>query len=105
MGKHVKQRIRINEDGELEKQCSKCREWWHADTEFFHKHTTKPDGLHSWCKACMMEKRSYNRIINNKPHQGRQDIVDPFARLLFGDGEVDYKALWQQGNIYFRKGY
>lgn len=99
-------RLRVNEDGDLEKQCTKCGEWYYADTEFFHKSKKELDGLHSWCKACFMEKRLYNhKPKNDKPHQGRQDIVDPFARLLFGEGELEFKALWQQGSIYFWQKY
>lgn len=26
---------RVNEDGDLEKQCSICKEWWYADREFW----------------------------------------------------------------------
>lgn len=34
----------------LEIQCSRCREFWPADRDFFY---FGPDGSpHSWCKAC-----------------------------------------------------
>jgi hypothetical protein len=32
-----------------EVQCTKCREFWPADPEFFYFTNGKP---HSWCKAC-----------------------------------------------------
>ena len=27
--------LRLDEDGGLEKQCTKCGDWWTNDTEFF----------------------------------------------------------------------
>ena len=36
-----------------EKQCSRCGEWWPADTEFFYRNGA---GLHSYCKACVLER-------------------------------------------------
>jgi hypothetical protein len=49
-------RYRYDEDGELEKRCSICREYWPADTEFFYQ-STSTDGLHTYCKACYYEHR------------------------------------------------
>lgn len=39
----------IETDLGREQRCSKCREYWPADTEFFHQ---LRDRLSSWCKAC-----------------------------------------------------
>jgi hypothetical protein len=36
-----------------EKRCSRCGEWWPADTEFFNRQGA---GLHCWCKACVIER-------------------------------------------------
>jgi len=47
----------VNADGEAEKFCPKCREWWPADTEFFHRNPSTPDGLATYCKACQLEAR------------------------------------------------
>jgi hypothetical protein len=44
-------------DGELEKRCSRCKEYWPADSEFFHRVPSQLDGLHGWCKACYVEHR------------------------------------------------
>lgn len=32
-----------------EARCSKCRDWWPADGEFYFMLRGRP---HSWCKAC-----------------------------------------------------
>ncbi|KUJ73909.1 hypothetical protein AVO42_00365 [Thiomicrospira sp. XS5] len=39
----------------LEKQCSHCKEFWPADSEFFYPQKGK--GLHCYCKACYRYKR------------------------------------------------
>lgn len=43
-------------DGELEKRCPACKEWWPADTEFFFPLRQGGD-LHSSCKACYLLAR------------------------------------------------
>jgi hypothetical protein len=47
------------EDGELFKRCSRCKEHWPADSEFFYSVKTG-DGLNDWCKACYQEWRYPN---------------------------------------------
>lgn len=55
---------RINEDGERERQCAKCLEWWPADTEFFYSTGRKArPKLHSYCKACYLEWKAARRAI------------------------------------------
>lgn len=44
------------EDG-LHKRCSKCREYWPADSEFFYTQRAD-DGLNDWRKACYREWRA-----------------------------------------------
>lgn len=39
-------------EGQLEKRCGACGEYWPADSEFFYRHRTGADGLQSYCKAC-----------------------------------------------------
>lgn len=47
---------RINADGDLEKQCGKCGEWWPFTAEFFSQRY--PDRkLQSPCRACANETR------------------------------------------------
>lgn len=49
---------RYDDDGDLERRCSKCGEWWPASREFFYSCGRK--GLHSWCKACVQENDRTN---------------------------------------------
>lgn len=42
----------------LEKRCSRCQEYWPADTEFWFSEPQSAGGLSSWCKACFREWRS-----------------------------------------------
>lgn len=45
-------------DGEqLHKRCSRCRDYWPADTEFFYAAISEADGLYAWCKACYQQWR------------------------------------------------
>lgn len=42
------------------KRCTKCQEEFAATLEFFHKCSSRKDGLFSWCKNCSLEqKREY----------------------------------------------
>lgn len=45
--------VRTSELGQ-EVRCSKCRQFWPADQEFFFISHGRP---HSWCKACYIEVR------------------------------------------------
>lgn len=47
-------RLRLTDWG-LEKRCSRCRDYWPADSEFFSANATRPDGLMHYCKACYLE--------------------------------------------------
>lgn len=48
-------------DGELYKRCARCREYWPADTEFFHVSSQQPDGLRTCCKDCAQIKQQIAR--------------------------------------------
>lgn len=45
------------EEGELHKRCSRCREYWPADREFFYPAYHVAHRLHTYCKACYVEQR------------------------------------------------
>ena len=58
------------------KQCPICKEWWPADTEFFYKASDRKDGLHSYCRACFLEKRWPNgRGAFQKPKYSPWEIL------------------------------
>lgn len=50
---------RINEDGEVEKLCGHCLEYWPFDDEFFHRNGS--GNLSSPCKACRVEITNESR--------------------------------------------
>lgn len=52
-----KQVYRLSDEGDLEKRCSRCKEYWPADSEFFYSNSGKGDGLNEHCKACYIENR------------------------------------------------
>ncbi|KKL64537.1 hypothetical protein LCGC14_2164010 [marine sediment metagenome] len=64
------EREALNGDGELERQCARCNEWWPADTEFYHRNIRHPGGLHLYCKACMSDARrkSYKKSLLATAH-------------------------------------
>lgn len=37
-----------------ELECTRCREFWPADDEFFSRTSDNRDGFKSWCKACFI---------------------------------------------------
>ena len=42
-----------------ERQCSKCREWWFRDEEFFHR---IGGYLRNECRACANDRRNAKRV-------------------------------------------
>lgn len=51
---HLKNRQRLDEDGEVEQQCIKCHEWWPPDEQFYYP------GF-ATCKACYLSAKYANR--------------------------------------------
>lgn len=68
---------RVNEDGEEEKFCRKCKEWWPADTEFFYSNKSQPDGLYRYCIACYLEyrRKRYHTGIGKSRQQERNESI------------------------------
>lgn len=66
---------RLNSNGELEKQCGKCREWWPATPEYFRSRILKRTGwrvIHSPCLAC---QREYTKSPPQNPSKWTADKV------------------------------
>lgn len=63
MQKRFKRGVYIMEPDGLYKRCSRCKEYWPADSEFFYSSRCEKDGLIEWCKACYLE----NRYPNGRP--------------------------------------
>jgi len=41
------------------KKCSKCKQFYPAESKFFYRHSSRKDGFDSWCKEC---KKDYDKI-------------------------------------------
>lgn len=48
-----------------EARCSKCGDWWPADSEFFYMQHGVP---HAYCKACYIAWRARPGYGNKPPH-------------------------------------
>ena len=67
---------------EPEKYCSRCQEWWPADTEFFFRSASTSDGLGYTCKACYFESPSVRR---RNAHKANGYMYSPWERLFRSD--------------------
>jgi len=63
-GKEGRMKAIIRTELGLEKQCARCNEFWPLD--FYNR---RGNGLHSYCKACMTERRRELRHMTHK-HDG-----------------------------------
>lgn len=59
----------------LEKQCTRCHDFWPADAEFFYAAGSAKDGLMSECKACFAEKNAANVAKYRQKRKGGVTIV------------------------------
>ncbi len=57
--KKLKNRQRLDGDGEVEQQCIECLEWWPADEEFYYKNFAR-------CKACYLGAKYAKRRSERK---------------------------------------
>lgn len=55
-----------------EKTCTRCRDAWPADTEFFRPQPRpgNPDRLAPWCRACELEQKQEARQRAKEPTHG-----------------------------------
>lgn len=80
MAKKGKQRrgywnIRKRTELGIERRCTRCKDYWPEDTQFFHRHGK---GFHSYCIACIADRcyelRNEGAVRNSIPmllHDGR----------------------------------
>lgn len=54
----------------LEKRCTRCQDYWPADSEFFYANRGKSDGLGGTCKACYLENRYPDGRRQPQPQKG-----------------------------------
>lgn len=67
--------FRMEDDG-LYKRCSRCKDYWPADSEFFYSNHGTPDGLNPWCKACYLENRyPEGRTIKEKAYRLKLNAI------------------------------
>lgn len=52
--------LRTTDDGDTERYCGRCHEWWPATFDYFHRAGMR---FQTWCKACFLE---YQR---ERPHR------------------------------------
>lgn len=55
MSNRLKSGIYVLTEIGLQQSCSRCKELWPADTEFFF--ASLNSGINRWCRACYMEWR------------------------------------------------
>lgn len=56
----------VNEDDDIEKRCSHCRDYWPADTQFFNRNVKEQDGLHCMCRDCQKQSTERSRTKTNR---------------------------------------
>lgn len=44
-----------------EQQCTRCKEWWPQEREFFCFDKNASSGFNCWCKACCAEDKQRRR--------------------------------------------
>lgn len=68
-----------------ERLCTRCREYWPADAEFF---TVKDGSYHSWCRACCAEATMRARAKK----AGRRMTVAAAAAIVFCTASISASA-------------
>ncbi|KKN79315.1 hypothetical protein LCGC14_0340970 [marine sediment metagenome] len=57
----IVKRVRVNDDGVIEKRCTNCGEWLIATRDFFSISVGGLKGLQSQCKVCLKQKATYSQ--------------------------------------------
>lgn len=78
----------------MAKVCSKCKQ--EKDESTFYKRSASSDGLHPWCKACVIDQAKKWKQSNPNPER---DAV--YSRKCYRDNAKETNARtrkWQQAN-------
>ena len=99
-------------NGELYKQCSKCRQWILCSSEYFYVANNKTDGLAACCKECKRNQNHHYAItnkdkikeINHKTNlrPERQKYNREKSKKMKGEG---YCKQWYYNNLEKAKAY
>lgn len=78
----------------LELQCSCCRDFWPADSQFFYRCATDKTGFHSLCRACCDARVYSNRIAAGvtKPRDAGLPITTWHPLLTWSHGRAEVRA-------------
>lgn len=86
---------RINENGETEKLCGKCGEWWPLTPEFFGRNP-RTGRLKSPCKACSHEQRVSQPCRVSGCTTPRWNSGSVYCREHYYQFRVGRPPKWQQ---------
>lgn len=79
----------LDEKGSLVKLCPQCGLLKNACD--FHRHSSRPDGLHNWCKSCAIE--------NSKRHYDKDRSCSLQRKRKSSSPEVFIRRTWQSGSV------
>lgn len=95
---------KINEEGELEKNCNICNEWLPCTEDYFHKSpSNKTDGLYPYCKKCASKKaikQWKDDPIKHEENRKRHHQTKKFKKWMRKNQEdmKDYRVQYRKEN-------
>lgn len=95
------QKHRINGEGLIEKQCSKCNEWKPMNDKYFYKWDRSSDGYQSQCSICVCEDVRARNAKN--PELDRQRAKSWYERNT--KRKRNSMSKWFERNKDYRKQY
>ena len=81
------------------KQCTSCKQFFPATTEFFHTNNQQASGLHPRCKTCRAKERSARYEINGEAERAQ---MREYAKEHSKEA-VNRVANWREENPESRK--
>jgi len=96
---------RINNDGIIEKVCSKCNQWKIMETEFYAHKSFTLDGYHPSCKDCVRKRQKSKFKITQPYHEiwmdENKDKVTEYNKKYYSEHIKEFQdklSKWQQEN-------